>query len=614
MKRLGFLCLGVLLTLSAAAEFRCVDLRKKVTTGFSDSVANDYMGGWFDEGRNDLRTFPVGMRTFAGVVFDVIDPDRNGGASCIALRSANRPYFPPEVTGVALPPGRWDRIHVLQAAAYGDDKIEGKPVFDCVFTYRDGTRAVLPMRFRTDVGNWWDPKEMPAATLAWAGYNPVGRLVGVWRKALENPHPEKELKTLDLVSLNTTAIAAVIAVTLQRGRDEPKRDGKTVKLKIARDAQAFVTLPADVTSAKGVVDERELALRKRIDAVARQRDEYRMANTLLAYGLGRALKATRYSKVGSTDPVDAFLDSAKRMDVPLRPAFGGEVRDGALFWTTACAQLPAKAVVPAYPSAHYRVLDEAACRAEGWRVFPTARLRREAPDGTARESGVAAAVLRKGDETRLWADFQQLRQLRGVWTDSFTRKPGRPDPRQQEKSAAAADFVAFMELNADTDGAFAQPQADFGGELARCERELAWETNAYARLLAQYPPRTTLAHQPKVEARDGMFLVDGKPKVMWGTEIGGLSGQGGNGITSPLGRLYLGPALDLFNFDYATFTLYPVLDAFKGVVNPRRAHQQKVDGKWRDERSELRRTARGVRWTSSPRRKSATAGSPATGR
>lgn len=591
--KLNSACLAVLLPIAAAADYRCVDLRTKVTTGFSDSVANDYMGGWFDEGRNDLRTFPVGKRTFAGVVFDVIDPDGNGGASCIALRSSNRPYFPLEVKGIALPSGKWDRIHVLQSAAWGDDKLHGEPVIDYVLTYRDGTRAFLPMRFMRDVGNWWVPKDLPTASLAWAGYNPVGRLVGVWRKAVENPHPEKELRSLDIVSRNTTAVVGVIAVTLQRGREEPSREGRTVRLKAARDAQDYVMIPADATEAKGVEDEKKLAIRKRIDAVARQRDEYRMANTLLAYGLGRSLKSTRYSSVGQVEAVEAFLASVRQMDVPMRPAFGGELKEGTLFWTTVCESLPKKIVLPAYPSAYYRVLDEKACRAEGWRIFPTAWLHvvREAQ---AEAVGTAAAILRKGDETRLWANWDQVRHLRGVWTDSFTRKPSRDDPRQQEKSDAGRDFVAFMELNEASAGDFAQLATDFAGELACCEREYAWETNAFARLMAQYPPHPAAAHRPKVTVRDGMFLVDGKPKIMWGTEIGGIVGQGANGITSPLGKMYLGSALDLFGFDYATFTLYPVLDEFRGVVNPRRLHQRRADGKVRDERAEVRQTVRAL--------------------
>lgn len=595
MFRLQLACASVwvLSSLGAFAGYKCVDLRKSATTGFSDSVANDYMGGWFDEGRNDLRTFPVGLREFAGVPFDIIDPDKNGGASCIVLKSMNRPYFPPEVKGIPLPSGRWDRLHFLQAAAWGDNKLYNKPVYVCRLAYRDGSQATVPMKFMMDMGNWWDPKDLPAATLAWAGYNPVGRLVGVWRKAVDNPHPEKELASLDVVSLDTTAIVGLVAITLQNGKDEPKRTGKTLRLKIAQDAKDYTVIPADVTAAKGVLDEKEMALRKRIDTVSRQRDEYRMVNELLAYGLGKKLKATRYSAIGTVGPVTAYLSSVREMKVPRRPAFGREIKEGEIYWTTACDRIPSRFILPAYPSAYYQVLDEAKCNAEGWRVFPTAHLH-YAQGGEDRDVGVAAAILRKGDQTLLWSNWDQMRHLGCVWADSYTRKPGRPDPRQPQPSPAAGDFVAFMELNAETEGRFEQVRLDLQGDLARCEREFAWETNAYSRLIACYPPRKEAARQPKVTARDGMFLVDGKPKIMWGTEIGGIVGQGANGLTSPLGKFYLGPAADLFNFDYATFTLYPVLDTFKGVVNSRRVHQQKVDGKWRDERAELRRTSREV--------------------
>ena len=150
MSRLKLACASVwvLSSFGAFAGYKSVDLRMASTTGFSDSVANDYMGGWFDEGRNDLRTFPVGLREFAGVPFDVIDPDKNSGASCIVLKSTNRPYFPPEVKGIPLPSGRWDRLHFLQASGWGDNKLYDKPVYVCKLTYRDGSQAKVPMAMR----------------------------------------------------------------------------------------------------------------------------------------------------------------------------------------------------------------------------------------------------------------------------------------------------------------------------------------------------------------------------------------------------------------------------------------------------------------------------------
>ena len=167
----------------AAAGYQTVDLHKHVTTGFSDSVANDYMGGWFDEGANDLRTLPVGRRMFAGVLFDVIDPDQNGGASCIALKSVNRPYFPSKVTGIPLAAIGADRLHFLHACGWGDVQLAGKTVIRYRLNYADGSVADVPVAYGRDIGNWWAPQDLANAVLAWAGYNPVGRLVGLWRRS-----------------------------------------------------------------------------------------------------------------------------------------------------------------------------------------------------------------------------------------------------------------------------------------------------------------------------------------------------------------------------------------------------------------------------------------------
>ncbi len=138
----------VLAALSAvrAAEFFPVDLRKYATTGFSDSVANDYMGGWFDEGNNDLRNFPSGRRDFAGVAFDVIDPKENADAACIVLRCAHRPYFPPAVRNIPVDRDRIDYLHFLHTSGWGDDKLFKESIFHYLITYADGGTFSIPVR------------------------------------------------------------------------------------------------------------------------------------------------------------------------------------------------------------------------------------------------------------------------------------------------------------------------------------------------------------------------------------------------------------------------------------------------------------------------------------
>ena len=76
--------------------FRGVDLRQTANMAFRDEVGDDKKGGWTDQGTNDLRSLPLGLRTFGGIPFDIIDPKTNEGRSCIVLAGKERTYFPLE--------------------------------------------------------------------------------------------------------------------------------------------------------------------------------------------------------------------------------------------------------------------------------------------------------------------------------------------------------------------------------------------------------------------------------------------------------------------------------------------------------------------------------------
>ena len=61
---------------------RTIDLRSAANMGFQDENADDRIGGWTDQGAdNDLRAMVPGVREFAGVSFDIIDPGKNRGKS-----------------------------------------------------------------------------------------------------------------------------------------------------------------------------------------------------------------------------------------------------------------------------------------------------------------------------------------------------------------------------------------------------------------------------------------------------------------------------------------------------------------------------------------------------
>lgn len=695
-----FILLLLLLTLlpkGGAADFFPLELRRQVTTGFLDSVANDYMGGWFDEGNNDLRIFPSGKRTFAGVPFDIPDPVTNAGATCIALRSARRPYFPEAIRNIPVNLKHVDFLHILHTGGGSMHTPQGN-VYHCLLHYEDGSCAKIPVRWDLEIGNWWVPRNLPKAVLAWADYNPVGRLVGVWRMTVPNAHPDRKIVSMDLVSDNSDAFCAVLAVTFQRGKTLPVLSGKTVRMRVARDSKEFAVIPAEARSSSSN-SRQEAEQDKQIRKIRMEREEYRIMNELMAEKVpekrtaptpAERKKKSRlavlqfrfqpellhfYQTWSEVErllnlagescrkiPLPELVEGTIRADeVPLlldytgdpfpytwkkegdcfqalvryleqggavlnlnsfpfgrpmkqisegrwsypksysqkallrtRPAFSKMPGKGNLYLKWNLPGEDSKFILPLYCWKDYRVLNEEALRASGWQVRPLVELYQDEADGTSRRIGISAVLL-NGHSGRFargalgWIDPQTLKRMSGIWADSRTPSRTGQDPRQQDPSRAGETLLLLAVNNIRRNGTPLLPQGKTDRSLLQAERELEEEKERFERLSAALRNPPDLPPK-KLSTRDGMFLVDGRPKILWGTEISGYPGQGGNGVTSPLGKFYLRGAAQLFQFDYAVFTLFPILREYRGRINPR-----VKPGSWgagQDWRGNLRRAAK----------------------
>ena len=187
---------------------RPLDLRGAATVGFADEVNNDGKGGWTDQGReNDLRSLPVGRQLLQGVLFEILDPAKNGGKSCIVLKGRERPRFPAEV--VALQSGKesGNYLYLLHALAYVQG---GEPAGKVIVEYADGKTTELEVRPHRDVGDWWRARPVPGATVAWTGANPQGS-VGLFSTAF--PIQKKPVKALRFISAGN-AVWGIVAATL----------------------------------------------------------------------------------------------------------------------------------------------------------------------------------------------------------------------------------------------------------------------------------------------------------------------------------------------------------------------------------------------------------------
>jgi len=172
--------------------------------------------GWTDEGENDLREFSGGRQEFFGIPFEIAERTTNGRRACIGL--STRPHY---VTERSLLMGGYCRslyfLHTCNAGSGVAGVIE--------LHYTDGSRHVEYIYPGRQIGNWFMPSE-PAFggngklkttdvvyRLAWRGGNPYFPNVGVYAYGLNNPHPEKEVRSVALRAAETGVIWFVHALT-----------------------------------------------------------------------------------------------------------------------------------------------------------------------------------------------------------------------------------------------------------------------------------------------------------------------------------------------------------------------------------------------------------------
>lgn len=165
-----------------------ISLKTAANMGFRDEKAGDRIGGWTDQGpENDLRMFPVGKQKFAGLPFEIVDPEQNGGKGGIVLKGSARPYFPEQAEVVLKKPVKGKYLYLLHGVAWpakpgssiGEIRIESARA---QFVEKEFlTHDVICGR---DVGNFWAPLRFDNGIVAWSAGNASAQ-VGLYLSRFE---------------------------------------------------------------------------------------------------------------------------------------------------------------------------------------------------------------------------------------------------------------------------------------------------------------------------------------------------------------------------------------------------------------------------------------------
>ncbi len=196
-----------------------LDLSGAVNAGFVDETEGDRKGGWTDQGPvNDLRMLKTGRVNLNGVKFDIIDPERNHGNSCIMLAGPARQYFARRAEAVQSRPVQGNYLYLLHALAW---PVQRNEIGKVTVNYLDGGSCSFPVTSEVDVGNWWAPTGLKNGEVAWTVENSSAN-VGLYRS--NHPIENKPIKSVVFDSANRSVwgvVAASVgmdAIPLQRIR------------------------------------------------------------------------------------------------------------------------------------------------------------------------------------------------------------------------------------------------------------------------------------------------------------------------------------------------------------------------------------------------------------
>ncbi len=186
--------------------------------------------GWHQQGADkDFRMFPKGRQNFKGVEYELVDPDKLNDNGVIALAgTVNANIHPREVKGIPVH-RKADRLYFLHNSAWGIPSFTYRVYFTKA---RKEWIPGMPMPYidvevkEENIGDQWGVEKIAngdafkgGATVAWSGQNEgakgYGVQVGVFQMIWDNPRPEDEIESVDILSPGTkgSGEAFVFAVT-----------------------------------------------------------------------------------------------------------------------------------------------------------------------------------------------------------------------------------------------------------------------------------------------------------------------------------------------------------------------------------------------------------------
>ena len=195
-------------------QFYPLSLASSANMGFVDETAGDGRGGWTDQGpKNDLRALTPGVKDIHSWPFRILDPEKNNGRSCVIFRSAHSPFG---TERILLPVNRnCNALALLNACAWTKT---GAVAATAEVLFANGTKKRFPIVVGKQTRDWWNPKPIPNAEIAWKAGADHGE-IGLYSTVLKWEKPGL-VRSVSITSGGKDVVFGLVAATAGLVRKE----------------------------------------------------------------------------------------------------------------------------------------------------------------------------------------------------------------------------------------------------------------------------------------------------------------------------------------------------------------------------------------------------------
>ena len=195
-------------------------LRDRLTFVDLDPRGTDYLADGPGYAGNDLNRLPRGIHKLGETYFRI-------GEKMVHVQGRMRPDLPQSVKGIKVQ-ARGDRLHFLHATQCGAD-VGGNLIGAYVVHYADGTSERIPIVYGRNLVELVElrgsrarsrpgPRSPGPARTTRTEHRTRASMSACSTMTWTNPHPEKEIATLDVLSAGKECDPFLVAVTVERDR------------------------------------------------------------------------------------------------------------------------------------------------------------------------------------------------------------------------------------------------------------------------------------------------------------------------------------------------------------------------------------------------------------